>query len=217
MQQRKKARFSETLLRRIPQPGRWDADTGWVAVAFFCSIPLASTVYSFDNAHRLPAFWGIFAVIFSIASLCTVVFYAKYTSWYATRLLDSAAASIPRTARLSFGYDEIAVDGYEAATNSVGGGSNEGNIADCVTHDGEVRITMDELGDDEDDKNSNTQSLLRLYQVSMLVERLHSSYYFGEAMLLGLSESQVYTAIEVILSSDSMLGKQFAAFSFTGA
>lgn len=218
MQQRENSSFRSTLMRHLPKPGAWDADTGWLGIAFFISIPLASSVHSFGDGHRVLAFWSTFCTIFFCTSICMVLGYAKYTSWYATRLLDSAAARIPLEALGSGGYDDpgdsetqSGLTGYEAGTDTDGG---DGLMnADGVE---EVRIQFAEAAEEDGEEQSEGDALLRLYQVSMLVERLHSSFYFDDAsMLIGLSEEQVFTAMETILNSDSALGKQFAAFSFT--
>jgi hypothetical protein len=207
VRQRENCSFRKTLLRHVPQPGAWDADTGWLAIAFFVSIPLASTVHSFDNGHRLSAFWATFSIIFVTSSLFIVLGYAKYRSWYATRLLDSVAARVPEDAQISFGY----TDPTEPATPAVVAEADK----DTSQTTSEPENSAVHLEFDEPTEPSEDDSMLRLYQASMLVESLYRSYYFDDSVLLGLSEDQVMAAIEVILSTDSALGKQFAGFSFT--
>jgi hypothetical protein len=198
LQQRKNARFRETLKRHIPLPGAWDANVGWLAISFFVSTMLASTIDSYRRNHLLSAYWTVFAIIFVVTSAVTVLYYAAYTSWYATRLLDSAAARVPDTC------DALSVNRAEA-----------GQVGVLLDDARNMPSSAGTGRESEDDGSDNTDSLLCLYQVSMLVERLHSSYYFETSMLIGLSASQVYSAIDVILTSDCLLGMQFAGFSFT--
>lgn len=62
-----------------------------------------------------------------------------------------------------------------------------------------------------DDRSGAT---LQLYQASMFVRRIYGSTYFDESWTFGLSEEQVCNAVKVMLTSDSVLGRQYAAFSF---
>lgn len=62
-----------------------------------------------------------------------------------------------------------------------------------------------------DDRSGAT---LQLYQASMFVRRIYGSTYFDESWTFGLSEEQVCSAVKVMLTSDSVLGRQYAAFSF---
>ncbi len=66
---------------------------------------------------------------------------------------------------------------------------------------------------DELVQQANT-STLRLYQASMYVERIYGSKYFDESWVFGLSEKSLYDAMRMTLSTDSTLGRQYAAFSF---
>ena len=62
--------------------------------------------------------------------------------------------------------------------------------------------------------NQSATSTLRLYQASMYVQRIYGSTYFDESWIFGLSEKSLYDAIKMTLSTDSTLGRQYAAFSF---
>lgn len=258
-------------------------------------MPLASIVHSFEDGNRLRAFYGIFFSFFSCSAVGCCLFYARYTSWYATMLLDKAAVGLSENARLSFGLDSTASNGDSQSSDMLeslpaddtdasagqwlaseaepGGKVSETQPGDAVVdfdlsleapvsttppagavsksvsigptsvrhHSIEAFTAEDSVTQNASGRRRSSESsfgmlsmqdlnrkrtvgyrdvedgsaLLRLFQVSMLVERMSSSTYFSEAWATGLSEAQLYTAIERILSNDLVLGRQFAAFSFT--
>jgi hypothetical protein len=162
------------------------------------------------------------------------------TSWYATSLLDSVASRVPVETLIGFGYEDLAAAKEKSATPGGGDASTAGLVGGVRVEavagspskaaGSETHVSFDTSGDlsatpapshcpgqgFEEDGDDDSGSSLHLLQVSFLVERLTASAYFDhKCMLLGLSEAQVYAAIEMLLSTDSVLGRQFAAFSFT--
>lgn len=264
-------------------------------MAFFVSVPLASVAHTFRSNNRLGAFWGTFFIIFVCTALGCVLFYAKYCSHYATKLLDRAAAEVSNDARLqddllddnvsesgsyaasvskwqsryngerkrfpsvTIGAEEelrringvdaqsVETNGYESPdtiTNISTGPSSENDHEEKTEHSpagqsdpsadrasgehigvttdrvkSELRVHFEEVARNDcaavNVDDGQDQGLLRLYQVSMLVERLFGSSYFDDQWAIGLSEDRLYEAIVQILNSDGALGRQFAAFSFT--
>lgn len=263
-------------------------------LSFFVSIPLANIAHNLEGSNRLRAFWGTFALIFVVTSTAYVLLSSKYSSHYAKKLLDRAAAGMASEDETSYSCEEQTADfsnaSYSAATNAanmlsrrytkmqLSGLAGESSVIDsalekqcqnsnedcsCVldadvensrgqdvqqineiSDAGEHVLTVQEnmnvseggsdvssskdicvnfveprkteaRAPDTKDEDLLSSGLLRLYQVSMLIERMFGSSYFDDQWAIGLTEDRLYDAIIQILTSDIALGQQFAAFSFT--
>lgn len=128
-EQRQNCRFRHTLMRHVPQPGAWDADMGFLGAAFFISVPLASTLFSSVSGDELWAFWLVLSIIFIVSSVSIVLIYAKYSSWYCTRLLDSAVGEGEGSENNSF---ESAHDSFGSSNSGL---SFADQAASPVMHD----------------------------------------------------------------------------------
>lgn len=228
-QQRRRCSFRETLLQYIPYPGSWEADLSWLAAAFFISMPLASLAHSWGSNNNLIAFWSTFLTIFLSCAVGFILFFTGYKSIYSNVLLDKAGKGTlyerdrsrnlirPITQAFDDNHVSVSVD-----TMNMGVGSTDGS--DETACEGEYspperNTTPGYTGDDsvqaDAEERSDDGSILRLYQASVFVQRIYGSTYLDSSWTLGLSEQQLYQAVEKLLQTDSVLGRQIAAFSFT--
>lgn len=227
-QQRRRCSFHETLLQYIPYPGSWEADLSWLAASFFISMPLASLAHSWGRNNNLIAFWSTFLAIFVGCAATFVLFFTGYKSMYSNMLLDKAGkgtmyerdrrrASIGLVSQISEDNDvSVSMDDGSARLSSRGD-SEEAASEGCfsTSERSAMEYTVDDSTGADGDEHEGRGSVLRVYQASLFVQRIYGSTYLDASWTLGLSEQQLYQAVEKLLQTDSTLGREIAAFSFT--